>query len=300
MQASRAGAALPRTLLLRPRTCRRGRRARPHAQPPPERRHRRGRLRQAASSLFGGVLLGDAGDPLDDLQHGPERDALAVGKTAAAEHGGGIADHLQRLRDQARLPDTGGAEHGEEVARALTNGAGVRISQEGELALAAHHVRVEAPSMSGCARHHFEQPVRHHPLALSLHDQRLERLGANRSRASSNVSSPIRISPGAAERSRRSATMTTSPLTSMSSARGIAGDHLPAVDAQANLDVGRRASLELDVQRLDRLAEIDGGAEGAQGVVLVHTGTPKTAMTASPMNFSTLPPCRSRVERASS
>ena len=29
------------------------------------------------------------------------------------------------------------------------------------------------------------------------------------------------------------------------------------------------------------------------------TGTPKTAMTASPTNFSTVPPCRSRIARSS-
>ena len=33
----------------------------------------------------------------------------------------------------------------------------------------------------------------------------------------------------------------------------------------------------------------------AQRVVLVRTGTPNTAITASPMNFSTLPPCRSTI-----
>ena len=30
----------------------------------------------------------------------------------------------------------------------------------------------------------------------------------------------------------------------------------------------------------------------AHSVVLAHLGTPKIAITASPMNFSTVPPCR--------
>jgi len=38
----------------------------------------------------------------------------------------------------------------------------------------------------------------------------------------------------------------------------------------------------------------------AQRVVLVHAGEAKTAMIASPMYFSTVPPCRSSAPRISS
>ena len=189
---------------------------------------------------------------------------------------GGIADHLQCLRDQARLPDTSGAEHGEEVARALTHGAGVRISEEGELAIAAHHVRVEAPSMSECARHHLEQSVRQHPIALSLHDQRLERVGANRiarelERLFSDQDLPRRRR--AFETLRHHDDVAADER--VVGAARIAGDHLSAVDAKANLDVGAVRTLELDVQRLDRLSKIDGGAEGTKRVVLVQHGHPE-------------------------
>jgi hypothetical protein len=43
---------------------------------------------------------------------------------------------------------------------------------------------------------------------------------------------------------------------------------------------------ELQVERRDRLAQLRRG--------------PKTAMTASPMNFSTVPPCRSSTLRTAS
>jgi hypothetical protein len=50
---------------------------------------------------------------------------------------------------------------------------------------------------------------------------------------------------------------------------------------------------ELGVEARERVAKLSGGPYRAQRVVLVHGGTPKTAITASPMNFSTAPPWRS-------
>ena len=39
-----------------------------------------------------------------------------------------------------------------------------------------------------------------------------------------------------------------------------------------------------------RRDQLESGAHGALRVVLLGTGAPQTAMTASPMNFSTVPP----------
>ena len=75
-------------------------------------------------------------------------------------------------------------------------------------------------------------------------------------------------------------------------------------------DVARDERLALGrvrVERDQRLTGVDGDADleavldqrvahrerrthGALGVVLVRVGAPKTAITASPMNFSTVPP----------
>ena len=57
---------------------------------------------------------------------------------------------------------------------------GERIPEECELAITAHHGRVEAACMRRSAGHHLEQPVRHHAIALAFDDERLERVGANR------------------------------------------------------------------------------------------------------------------------
>ena len=74
-------------------------------------------------------------------------------------------------------------------------------------------------------------------------------------------------------------------------------------------DRAARAGLEL----VERVAQLDGNLAIRVGVntgeVLVSpdssadlsvTGAPKTAITASPMYFSTVPPCSSRISRAAS
>ena len=74
----------------------------------------------------------------------------------------------------------------------------------------------------------------------------------------------------------------------------VAGDHalvrraegdgrLAGQDAGAGLD--RRAS-----RARHRVDQVERRPDGPLGVVLVGDGAPHTAMTASPMNFSTVPP----------
>ena len=59
-------------------------------------------------------------------------------------------------------------------------------------------------------------------------------------------------------------------------------------------------ALELDVELLQRRLHPRCRAHGPQSVVLVEPGSPKTAMTASPMNFSITPPWRSSSARIAS
>jgi hypothetical protein len=59
-------------------------------------------------------------------------------------------------------------------------------------------------------------------------------------------------------------------------------------DADVDLQVPGGGELLTDRQR---------GPDGALGIVLVRDGAPKIAITASPTNFATVPPCRSRTER---
>ena len=58
-----------------------------------------------------------------------------------------------------------------------------------------------------------------------------------------------------------------------------------------------RARLKVRAQGLDCLEKIDSRANGALRVVLVRDRRPQTAITASPMNFSTVPPYRVIVSR---
>jgi len=81
---------------------------------------------------------------------------------------------------------------------------------------------------------------------------------------------------------------------------GVARDDLARVDSQAGGQGDTVIPLELGAQAVQALVHLDRGAYGAQRVVLVRARDPKTAMTASPMNFSTLPPCRSTTALISS
>ena len=64
--------------------------------------------------------------------------------------------------------------------------------------------------------------------------------------------------------------------------RGLAGEH-----ARASAQAGHAGTL---AERRHGVDELEGRADGTLGVVLLEAWTPHTAMTASPMNFSTVPP----------
>ena len=80
----------------------------------------------------------------------------------------------------------------------------------------------------------------------------------------------------------------------------VAGDHLAAVDADADRDPDAVDLLQVLVQALDRLSELRAERSALSASSSCSTGTPNTAMTASPMNFSTVPPWRSSTSRATS
>ena len=95
-------------------------------------------------------------------------------------------------------------------------------------------------------------------------------------RTSPSVSSPIRISPGWAACSSRAATLTASPVTSRSS--------VPVTTSPVLIPI-RPATPSSG--RASRISSAALQARRASSSCI--WGTPKTAMTASPMNFSTVP-----------
>ena len=76
-------------------------------------------------------------------------------------------------------------------------------------------------------------------------------------------------------------------------AGAVAGDDLARVDADADPDAHAELALELLVQPGQRLAHLVAARTARSASSSCSSGTPKTAITASPMNFSTVPPWRS-------
>ena len=114
------------------------------------------------------------------------------------------------------------------------------------------------------------------------------------------VGAPIRISPGAAACSRRAATLTASPVTSDRCAAASPATTSPVFTPVRDAIVTPR-SRSSSLFREARASRISAAALTARRASSSWTaGIPKTAITASPMYFSTVPPWRSRTTRISS
>ena len=101
------------------------------------------------------------------------------------------------------------------------------------------------------------------------------------------VDSPASTWPGSASDWMRAAVLTMSPghhALAVGADRdgGLAGEHARPRSQVVHPD--------LVAERRDRRDQVERGANRALGVVLRATGVPQTAITASPMNFSTVPP----------
>ena len=90
----------------------------------------------------------------------------------------------------------------------------------------------------------------------------------------------MRISPGAAACWRRAATFTASPVAKVESR--LVDDHLARLDADARLETELADVIEDPRARPGRRGRRRPRA---------RCGIPKAAITASPANFSTVPPC---------
>jgi hypothetical protein len=223
-------------------------------------------------------LRRDAGDDLlavqlsHRLEERPERDPVAVRETAPAGDGGRVGDLLEELLDQARFPDPGGAEHGEEVACALPDRPLVRLLEQMPLPIPAHHRRVE-PS----------RPLRHALLdredskgrdgrALALQCERLDRLRVDRI-----ADEPVRRFAD------EDLTGSGGLLEALGDVDGVARnegftatrDDLASVEPDPELERHTRIPLELLVQRQQGSAELVRSTHGAERVVLVQGRDPE-------------------------
>ena len=101
-------------------------------------------------------------------------------------------------------------------------------------------------------------------------------------RTSACVASPISTSPGAAACSKRAATFTASPVASRSD--------VPVTTSPVFTPIRPRIPSSGNASRISTAARQARNASSS-----CAAGIPKTAMTASPMNFSTVPPCASTI-----
>ncbi len=105
---------------------------------------------------------------------------------------------------------------------------------------------------------------------------------ATASRTSASVGSPTSTSPGSAACSSRAATLTASPVASRSS--------VPVTTSPVLTPIRPWMPSSANASRISTAARHARSASSSCAV-----GTPNTAMTASPMNFSTVPPCDSTI-----
>ncbi len=119
------------------------------------------------------------------------------------------------------------------------------------------------------------------------------------SRTSRYVPSPIRISSGPAACSSRAATLTASPAASVPWARSATTTSpvLTPVRTWMSTPCAVRSS-SFSPSSASPISAAARTARSASSSRIL--GTPNTAMTASPMNFSTVPPCRSITPRIAS
>ena len=101
-------------------------------------------------------------------------------------------------------------------------------------------------------------------------------------RTSASVVSPINTSPGCAACSSRAATLTASPVASRSS--------VPVTTSPVFTPMRACTPSSGSASRIATAARQARRASSS-----CTCGTPKTAITASPMNFSTVPPCASTI-----
>ena len=154
---------------------------------------------------------------LDHLDHRPVGDPLAVGEAAAAHHP--RLEPRDELRHQPRLAHARLPDDRHQLAALALERTRPRLPQQRQL-------RPLGPrTAASCERSghltHREQPERRAPAsAFPFSSSGASSSTSIASRASTSVAAPIRISPGAAACCSRAATLTASPVTSVSSLTG--------------------------------------------------------------------------------
>ena len=250
--------------------------------------------------LGGTLRVADPGDRREHLHDRPVRDAVPVGQALAADHDGRLREIGEEPLGQPRLPDAGRPQ---DRARSTNDpgGAPERFAERLQLAFVRRSgcrarratPRPTCPTTSA-TRNASTVPVFPFNVsgstgsATTASRTRAHRRSADQDLAGRRACSQARSDVDRIARHER--------LPSV----GVAGDDVSGVHADPRCDRHATVSFELLVQGRERVAHLDGRPDRPERVVLVDGGIPNTAITASPMYFSTVPPWRSSTVRISS
>ena len=237
------------------------------------------------------VVVVHARELAERLGDRPERDALAVGEAAAARHGGSLRRPLRGTRRR-------GATCRRRPRRRSSRAGPIRRRRRHRAPRGASRAprrgrRAGERSRGAAARPRTpSEPERRHRLGLALELERLDRLEVGDGSTRSRVSEPISTSLVPAACSSRAATLTASPVTSRWPAAGSPDTTSPVFTPVRFWSVTpKRASSSAFSPA--SAACIPAAARTARSASSsCRCGRPNTAITASPMNFSTVPPWR--------
>ena len=199
-------------------------------------------------------------------------------------------DVLLELPGEARLADPGDAGDRDELRLALLRRRVEELLDEPQLAVAADERRLEPDRLerAAAARGRRAAPARAAP-APPCPSARARRPPRRRSLPRSRVASPRRRGPcpGSAADWMRDAVLTRSPATMpWPSAPSVTAASPVRTPARAR-SPGRRPRRRATARRRARSSAARTARSASSSFAI---GVPQTAMTASPMNFSTVPP----------
>ncbi len=257
--------------------------------------------RDPASGLLGRVFVGDRGHSADGLCDRPVGDALAVGETASPQDERPIADLVEDLQDEARLPDARLAKDGDQPAGPFGDRSLERIDDRSQLGVSADHRGIQSPGVGLRSGDDLIEPIRRDRFGLSLRidridglrhdcvtDESIGRLADQDLAGSGRLLQPGRGVHRVAGHER------------LAPAR-VAGHHLSGVDPRPHRDLDTRGRLGGRGSAVERRSRISAAARTARRASSSwRRGMPNTAMIASPMNFSTVPPWCSSTSRIES
>ena len=234
-----------------------------------------------ASSRGGDDAVGAGGR--EDLRGGRVRAALAVGQAAPPEHAG--TEPFGERRQQPRLARARLGEHERRRGGALRAHASPLVAERGQLPLPAHEKRVRVSAGRAAL-----SPAASQSSSNALFLFTASGSSARYSTACSvarKVPASTTIAPGSAAPWTRGAVFITSPIASVSPSATQGRTSASPVATPMRTSSASQASAAVSSATPFRTAKAARSARSGSSSLAI--GAPKSATTASPMNFSTVP-----------